>query len=238
METNNLPKQPYKILIKFPTRNRPQKFIQSIKDMYIGMGDKQNTKIIVTADIDDKTMYNKDVLQAVAPFIQNYGLEIEFGKSTGKIHAVNRDMEKYKDWDILVLMSDDMKWVQNSFDYRIRKDFETFFPTLDGVLHYNDGFTADRLNTMPIIGRKYYERFGYIYHPSYKSLWCDNEMMEVSRKLNKVAYISDSIFNHQHFHNVGGYMDEQLKHTESFSGVDKDNYEMRKHKNFDLPFNL
>jgi hypothetical protein len=231
METKQ-PRKPYRILIKFPTRNRPQKFIQAIKEMYVGIGDKANTKIVVTADIDDPTMYNKETLQAVHPFIINYGLEIEFGKSESKIDAVNRDLEKYKDWDIIVVMSDDMKWTTQSFDYQIRKNFETFFPDTDGIMHYNDGFAGDRLITMPIMGRKYFDRFGYIYHPSYKSLWCDNEMTDVVRQLGKVAYIDQSIFRHEHYHNIGGHMDEQLKHTESFSARDKDNYEMRKHNNF------
>lgn len=233
METKQ-PNAPYRILIKFPTRNRPQKFIQCIKDMYIGMGDKTNTKVVVTADLNDPTMYNRQVLEAVRPFIINYGLEINFGVSEGKIHAVNRDLEQYNDWDIIVLMSDDMKWQVQSFDYQIRKSFETYYPNTDGLLHYNDGFTANRLITMPIMGRKYFDRFGYIYHPSYKSLWCDNEMTEVGRILNKTAYIDQPIFRHEHFSNVGGFMDEQLKYTESFSARDHDNYEQRRHKNFDL----
>jgi hypothetical protein len=233
METK-LPTQPYRILVKFPTRNRPQKFIECIKDMYVGMGDKVNTKIIVTADIDDETMYNKNVLMAVRPFIENYGLEIRYGKSNSKIDAVNRDIENIKDWDIVVIMSDDMKCMGNSFDYIIRKSFEQFFPDMDGIIHYNDGFTQDKLITLPVMGRKYYERFGYIYHPSYKSLWCDNEMTDVARKLQKVVYVEQPIFRHNHFSNVGGYMDEQLRHTESFSAVDNQNYENRKSRNFDL----
>lgn len=233
METK-VPKKPYRILIKFPTRNRPQKFIQCIKDMYVGIGDKANTKIVVTADLDDETMYNKDVLMAVRPFIENYGLEIEYGKSESKIDAVNRDLEKYTDWDIIVVMSDDMKWKEQSFDWQIRQSFETFFPDLDGIVHYNDGFTANRLITMPIMGKKYFDRFGYIYHPSYKSLWCDNEMTDIARMLGRVAYVDQPIFKHEHFSNVGGFMDEQLKYTESFSARDRDNYDARKHKNFDL----
>lgn len=232
METK--PTQPYKILIKFPTKNRPQKFLSCIKDMYNNMGDKQNTKIVVTADKDDASMYNPHLLAAVRPFITNYGLEIEFGKSESKIHAVNRDMEKYKDWDIIIVMSDDMKCVQSSFDFQIRQAFAQFFPDMDGIMHFNDGFQQNKLITLPIIGRKYFERFGYIYHPSYKSLWCDNEQMEVARALGKIVYQEQVLFRHEHFSNVGGFMDEQLKYTESFNNQDHQTYLRRKAKNFDL----
>jgi hypothetical protein len=200
--------------------------------MYNSMGDKQNTKIVVTADLDDGTMYNPQTLSSIRPYIENYGLEIEFGKSKNKIHAVNRDMEKYKDWDILVVMSDDMKCNQSSYDFQIRQAFAQFFPDMDGIMHFNDGFQQDKLITLPVIGRKYYNRFGYVYHPSYKSLWCDNEQMEVARALEKIVYQEQVLFRHEHFSNVGGYMDEQLKYTESFNNQDHQNYLARKAKNF------
>lgn len=226
------PTKPYKILIKFPTRNRPQKFIECIKEMYINMGDKFNTKVIVTADIDDPSMYNADLLNAIRPFVDNYGMEIHYGKSDSKIHAVNRDIEKYEDWDILLIMSDDMKCVQSAFDYQIREMYSQFFPDMDGIIHYNDGYTRDRIITLALMGRKYYERFGYVYHPDYISLWADNEMYDVAKILTRIVYVEQPIFTHQHFSNVGGFMDEQLRFTESFSGVDNETYEKRKKAKF------
>jgi hypothetical protein len=29
-----------------------------------------------------------------------------------------------------------------------------------------------RLATIPVLGRKYHERFGFVYHPDYRTLWC------------------------------------------------------------------
>ena len=72
---------------------------------------------------------------------------------------------------------------------------------LDHVLFYNDGYCGSKLNTMCILGRKYYERFHYIYHPAYKSLWCDNEFMEVADMLGKQTYYNTCLFRHDHFAN-------------------------------------
>ena len=49
-----------------------------------------------------------------------------------------------------------------------------------------------------VIGKPYYERFGYIYHPDYKCVYCDNEFMEMSRILKKSIYIDKLIIKHDH----------------------------------------
>jgi hypothetical protein len=51
---------------------------------------------------------------------------------------------------------------------------------------------------LPIMGRKYYDRFGYVYHPSYQSFWCDNEFTQVALKLGKIKCINRKIIRHQH----------------------------------------
>jgi hypothetical protein len=73
------------------------------------------------------------------------------------------------DWDILVVMSDDMVCVTHGWDDIIRQDMNENFPDTDGVLHYNDGNQKANVMTMSIIGRKYYKRDGYIYNPEYQS---------------------------------------------------------------------
>jgi hypothetical protein len=48
----------------------------------------------------------------------------------------------------------------------------------------------------------------------------------------KLVYFHERIFNHNHPANVGGFLDEQLIKTESFSDIDRQNYEKRLHNNF------
>ena len=61
------------------------------------------------------------------------------------------------------------------FDSIIRNEMQKLFPDTDGILWFFDGWRKD-LNTLCILGRKYYDRFGYIYHPDYNSFWSDAEM--------------------------------------------------------------
>jgi hypothetical protein len=100
------------------------------------------------------------------------------------------------------------------------------------VLWYNDGYVGQKLNTMCIMGRKYFDRFAYIYHPDYISLFCDNEFMDVSMILNKVKYSEDVLFKHEHPANGVGAMDKLYNMNEKYYKIDQITYEKRKQQNF------
>ena len=150
-----------------------------------------------------------------------------------KIEAINADMEG-RDFDILLLASDDMIPQQEGYDTIIRQNFKKFFPDTDGVLWFNDGYQGNRLNTLCILGKKYYDRFGYIYHPSYISLWCDTEFTEVSKILNKVKYIDHVIIKHEHPVWLGQEWDDLQKKNDSFNNRDMEKFTERKKLNFEL----
>lgn len=182
-----------KLLIKFPTRNRPNKFVQTL-ERYIEFLDDKTTKIIVTCDNDDLTMkepYIKDV-------ISDYdNVNLFYGDNKSKIEAVNANLEGI-DFDIILLASDDMIPVVMGYDTIIKERMLKYYPDTDGVLWFNDGHQGKKLNTLCILGKKYYDRFGYIYNPDYKSVYCDNEFMEIANLLNKQTYFDEVIIEHQH----------------------------------------
>ena len=74
---------------------------------------------------------------------------------------------------------------------------KTNYPDTDGILWFFDGWRKD-LNTLCILGRKYYERFGYIYNPEYNSFWSDSEFTDVGNILNKQKFIDKVIIRHLH----------------------------------------
>lgn len=219
-----------KILIKFPTRSRPEKFFK-ILDRYVELIEEpENVRFLISCDEDDMTMNCGDVTSK----LQNYrNLEFKFGKNNNKIQAINADMDG-QEFDILLLASDDMVPQQDGYDTIIRQNFKKFFPDTDGVLWFNDGYQGNNLNTLCILGKKYYDRFGYIYHPSYVSLWCDTEFSEVSKILNKVKYINHVIIKHEHPVWLGQEWDELQKKNDSFNITDMNNFMERKKNNFDL----
>jgi len=227
----------YKILIKFASRSREQKFFTCLDNIFNNVIDKENFCVLVSLDIDDISMYNQNTLNRLSTYLNEYpnNLIVKFATSKNKIDAINRDVNEIKErfnFDILINFSDDMLWTRHGFDEVIREKFKLHFPDTNGNLHFNDGYTKERLCTMSIIGRKYYDKYNYIYHPSYISLWCDNEYTIVAKNQQKMVYFEELIFVHNHPSNVGGIVDEQLKKTESFAEVDYNNFMNRQKNNF------
>jgi hypothetical protein len=224
----------YKILFKLPSRSRPKRVFEVLDASMENMLQNKNFSFLLTLDKDDETMNNKEIIDKLNTYPN---IKIIFGKSNSKIEAVNRDLNEYEDeWDIIVLLSDDMVPVLFGFDERIRKAFKDNFPDLDGVTWFNDGFQGERINTLCILGKKYYNRFKYIYHPEYKSLYSDNEFTEVARRLGKQKYFNTVIIEHKHFsiRNNGERYDDLYKKNDSLMGRDGQVYRERLRKNFDL----
>jgi hypothetical protein len=185
-----------KLLVKFPTRCRQEQFFKTFEKYHELCENKNETFFLVSIDEDDLTMNNDEVISKIKNF-KNTTLVI--GNSKSKIHAVNRDLDTFdKDWDIVLLASDDMIPIVNSYDNIIRNNMMFNYPDGDGILWFNDGYQGNRLNTLCILGKKYYNRFGYIYHPDYKSCWSDNEFMTVGNILKKQVYIDQVIIRHEH----------------------------------------
>jgi hypothetical protein len=184
-----------KLLIKFPTRGRKNKFFTVLKQYQKLCEDIDNTFFLITLDNDDEEMNSPEVEDIFKTF---KNLKYVYGDSTSKIHAVNRDIETVDEWDIVLLASDDMTPKVKGYDNIIRNKMREHYPDTDGVLWFNDGHQGNNLNTLCILGKKYYERFNYIYHPEYKSVWSDNEFMLVGDILKKQTYFDEVIIEHEH----------------------------------------
>ena len=149
-----------------------------------------------------------------------------FGISDSKIHAVNRDMEligEQFDWDVLLLGSDDMQPQIKGFDDLILQHFEN---DNDKFLWSSDG-RQPRICTIPIMGREYYNRFDYIYHPNYKSFFCDNFQTDVAFRLNKCVKTNECYLMHQHPAWGGTVENDNLyKKNETFWNEDAKTYKI------------
>jgi hypothetical protein len=184
-----------KILCKFPSRSRPEKF-KEVFSLYKNMASgKHELTFVLSFDSDDESMNNDDMKKWLSE--QGSNVHWFYGDSTTKISAVNADMDRGWEFDILLLASDDMIPVKPGYDDTIVNDMLEHFPDFDGVLHYNDGLRGDKLNTLCILGKKYFDIFGYIYHPSYISVFADNEFTEVSNAMGKAKYIDRVIIQHR-----------------------------------------
>lgn len=235
-----------KILFKYASRSRPKQFIRGLESI-INNVLSDSYHILVTADLDDDSMDSSEVLGWVEENISRDKITFDWGVSESKVHAINRGMEEvpedFKDWDVLVCMSDDMVFIEMGFDEDIRDSFierkyserhYDEYTLLDQFLHFPDGNRND-LCTMSIIGRGYYDKDGYIYNPEYKSLFCDDEAQQVAKQRGCYKYIDKQIFEHKHPAYGKAVFDEQYQKTEAIgNSVDRETFLRRKEINFGL----
>ena len=220
-----------KLLIKFPTKGRKEQFFTVLDRYYEYLSGKHDFQFIITIDSDDAQM---SLCQD--EFDKYKNLLVYCSNNKSKIEAINKGVELCPDWDVLLLASDDMIPIAERYDDIIIRNMKQYFPDTDGVLWFNDGYRGQEINTLAIIGRKYYDRFGYIYHPDYNSVYCDDEFTQVSKMLNKVKYFHQPIIRHEHPNNNRGVaFDERYRHTESFYFLDRQTFERRKSNNFYVP---
>jgi hypothetical protein len=179
-------------------------------------------------------MNNESTRQTISKLVNKAKYRINYLEKSNKISAINDKIDV--DFDVVLCASDDMIPVVDKWDEYICCAMQEHFPNLDGALHFNDGYTENNLITLSILGKKLYDYFGYIYHPDYKSLYCDNEFTEAVKALNKVKYLPDIIIKHEHYSREGninsGDLDFAAKKTLFFSGRDGAVYNKRKQLGF------
>lgn len=221
------------ILFNFATRMRPTKFfscLDNIKSLCTIPGHR----ILVKADEDDFSM-NQDWVKMLAKTYHN--VIMAYGTSGSKIAAINRNIPEHLDGvDIIVNMSDDLLFLEKGFDEIIYKDFTAYYPNFDGLLHYPDKFAGGRTCTHTIIGRRLYEQFGWMYHPDFLSVYCDNHLTDITRRMGKYTFINKKILEHMHPHAGLAAWDSQYKATEhpDVYAKDKATYLRLKENNYGL----
>lgn len=214
------------LFINYATRGRPVKFLAAMENI-------QNTisteyyRILVKADIDDTTMNNEEIRQKVASLKNASIIYIE---PTTKVGAINHGMEFAGDWSWMVVMSDDMRFVQKGWDEKMLHDIQDeWSDSLDWFAHFNDGYVGDKLPTMAIMGRDYYKRDNFVYHPSYGSVSCDAEQMFVAIMRGRHKYFPNVYYRHIHPANVPGMIvDDTYRRNDKWGLQDTENYFTRK----------
>ena len=228
-----------RILFKFPSRSRHDRFFFSLNNITEKIDDKVNYQILCSLDLDDYSMRTEESMAEIKKYSTRFNIICEYDDSRNKIHAVNRNLEfignKYIPIpDIIICWSDDMEAIEQGFDNAIRRAMEDSFPDLDGCLHYNDGWQGETICTLAIMGKKYFDRFGYIYHPDYISVYADTEYTRVARQLGRIKYFPQIIVRHNHPNFTKAMKDALLKKTESYYGQDLETLQRREKINFGL----
>lgn len=224
-----------RILLKCPTRSRPER-VRKTLSMYLHFANHPELiGVAVSCDVDDDSMRNTSELERL---LSNFAWHRIYRSSNRtKIQACNANMNEIDyDWDIVILVSDDMVPQIRGYDDVIRNEFLAGFPDRNGILWVNDGCQGDKLNTLCIFGRDFYEKQGFIYNPEYKSLFCDTELTDQCRSEYKdiCRYIPYCIIRHEHpgtgFKQT---MDKLYEINQRYWNEDMYTYIRRKHYKYD-----
>jgi hypothetical protein len=191
-----------RILLKCPTRSRPAQFIR-VLNQYVTLANRPDLLgICISCDQDDPSMLEGSVQHQIKNITHQVSWsEIYYGNSTNKIEAVNANITDVPwPWEMIVIVSDDMVPQVKGYDDVLRTHMIANFSDTDGILWVNDGTQSDKLNTISIMGRKMYDSFGYMYHPAYKSLFCDTEFTDLCKGplVSKCTYIPYVLIKHEH----------------------------------------
>lgn len=175
-----------KISVIHASRNRPE---QAYNTACKWRDNADNGfEYILSLDSDDKSLNDYFKL------FDNFGINAKGCTYENKsaIEAINK-AAKLATGDMLIVISDDTDCF-NVWDTSLtvmcysRKDY---------VAKTNDGLQPT-LITMPIMDRTYYERYGYIYHPNYVHMFCDQELTAVAIMTGKYIKLPLT-FEHLHY---------------------------------------
>jgi hypothetical protein len=162
-----------RILVKYPTRARPELFFSTLAK-YMDSAIYEH-RYVVTLDADDRTMTAPAVMDRLRSI---QGVELTVTLPKGKIAAINAGIPG-EGWDILVLASDDHIPVTHGWDKVVMDDFNDTAPSGEPRMLWYKDIRNPGICFMPVMNRAAYAMTGYIYHPDYISLWCDNEQTDV-----------------------------------------------------------
>lgn len=226
-----------KLLIKIPTRERPYHFFKTLDTYYEKLSHEVEYHFLISCDIDDYSMNTQEVIQKFSSYPN---LTASFSHNHSKVEAYNRDVTEYMSYyDMVLVTSDDMMPVADGYDKTIVTVMQESFPNYDGVLNLFDGFIGDACNSLPVIGKNFYNKFGYIYNPNYKSLFCDEELASVSKILKKEKIHRELLIKHLHpaweKSNKSLPPDFLYIRNEALKERDENLYWERRARNFDLP---
>lgn len=210
-----------KISILHPSRGRAA-IAKQVYDNWMVKADKpENIEYILSIDYSDP--------QAHDYYSRISANAICVNENNSAIEAIN-NVAKETTGDLLIVVSDDfdcpehwdtelLKYLKGKSDFVVK--------TYDGLQPW--------IITLPIMDRVYYERFGYIYHPEYKHMFCDTEMTAVGDLLGKTILVP-MLFQHKHYSQPGGIKKDAVSvKNDNTWGQGERLYIDRIKRNFDLP---
>lgn len=209
-----------KLLVQIHTKARPEQFLNVLDKYYQKLSNQIPYHFLITCDYEDPAMNSPEMRERLAVYPN---LSVLFGRTKSHAEARNLGIESLNfKFDVILVASDQLEPVENHYDKLIVEAMQKEFPDYDGVINFSKEGT-ESINIAPVLGKKFYKRFGYIYNPEYQFSFYDSELTFVSRMLAKEAVINQDILK------------ASVKQTAKFMNPrDRQLFHKRRLDNFDL----
>lgn len=179
-----------------PSRRRPLLAERAAREWHAQRSGEHECEHLLSVDDDDPE------LAAYRDLAERAGLVLLVHRNRSLVDAVNRAAAAASG-DVLVVISDDFgcppRW-DAALAAVIGDDLDVAVLVDDAV----DG----RILTLPILGRDLYRALGYVYHPAYFSMYCDDDLTETARLRGCLRDARHLVFPHRHFSVAGIEPDE------------------------------
>lgn len=213
-----------KISIIHPSRQRPQMAAATAKKWLSSVKYPENIEYLLCLDFSEplQETYFAEFDQLNSPQVRIINWD-----NHSAIEAINYGAKCAKG-DLLIVVSDDFDCPYHWDEYLAQQ----LAGKSDYVVKTKDG-GQPWIITLPIMDRVYYERFGYIYNPIYKHMFCDTEMTHVADLLDKKIEL-DITFKHLHY-TTGAMKKDSVNEKNDATWVQGEKtYLERVRNNFDL----
>lgn len=208
-----------------PSRKRCARAYEAALDCITNFDDSIDTiEYIVSIDDDD------DQIECYKQWCIPNGIILISNKNRSLVDACN-NAAKIATGDCFLVLSDDFltppRW-NEKLKERIDRD-------MYGIL-VNDGISDGDIMSLPIMSKTLYERIGYIYHPEFFSLFADNALLDVVKKLECLIDCRHLLFEHMHYIVGKSKIDETYQRENSNYAYTNGKlvYDKLKARNYDL----
>lgn len=182
-----------RLLVVIPTREHPDQLFQVLDQFYENLSGEVECHFLISCDSDDNMMNNK----AIEHQLNDYPhLILVYDRRVSISESFQRDLSLVEGmYDILIAASDHHIPIQFGYDIIIAEKMRSHYANNEGVLNFQEHDSGKNINSVPVVGKRYYSIFGSLYYPDYQTLPCaQKELTMVSRMLAKETLIIQSLF--------------------------------------------
>ena len=170
------------LAIVCPSRGRPV----VLKRMIASALSTSSADVLIYLDSDDDETYD---------LIDSPRVKVVVGPPIGRGRAINALCDKYRDYRMYLLFSDDAVFVRQNWDLEVEEAMDSFGDDI-GLVHLSMGIPEAWVN-WPIVSRKWLDAVGWFNFPKLTHYCQDTVLQALAEAIGKIRYIEPLVVGHE-----------------------------------------